>query len=264
MSMIENKSDPKVIVPTIAVSSAPKKRKMKRWPDNNALVPYADLIKPVKEIIDQGYRFIRNHKTEFDYSGYNIGKREAEANPNLIPKRRFEERGIAIEKFKYDRNLIDIALNVAFLLGMEQGRRTEKRNTLPNETLISNIEQFRNSNKELRFRIDELEAYIEAKNANPDASNETLAALVIDIVKARRASRISAIKEDLLQDNTKSSFATKSVSKAKFSELEMLAKSEKCSIFQWKEVLETRGWTLEEWNERCKKKSVNIEFKDPV
>src|ERR1700722_11679156 len=46
----------------------------KNWPDDDTvLLDYEDLAWPLKSIILQGYRLLRNDKKDFDYNGYNIG-----------------------------------------------------------------------------------------------------------------------------------------------------------------------------------------------
>src|SRR5271165_2751281 len=130
------------------------KKKMKKWSDDpSALVQYAKLITPLKDIINKGYKLIRNDIKSFDYEGYNIGKSDLQVFPS--PKNQLQEKNLAKQN---NRNvkLIDIILHITFLLGVEQGRRSERQEQKSTEVLINTIVQYKETNKNLRYQIDEL------------------------------------------------------------------------------------------------------------
>src|ERR1700733_3665623 len=150
---------PAVVHPT---PSQPKKVKMKKWSDNpTAMVPYRSLIAPLKAVLDKGYRLLRKPEVKsFEYDGFNIGKNELAIFPS--PKNQLSEKSLE-KSTKANVNLIDIVLNIAFLLGMEQGRRAERREQVSTETLINTIETYRERNADLRLCIDELNATLAGK-----------------------------------------------------------------------------------------------------
>lgn len=237
------------------------RKKMKKWPDDEAtLVDYRELVGPLKTIITQGYRLFRKDQKEFDYEGYNIGEHELNHFPP--PKYRFTEQLLAFDD-KRNVKLIDVVLNVLFLLGIEQGRRAERRDHKPMELVLKTMDKFREENKNLRLKIDELEVKIEVLQKNPELIGEALKQAIIDGVKQRRNARLFEAKKELGIDPVRSNFEFKTPKRVKFRELERLAKSldkKTCSQEQWKELLKERGWTFDEWISRCKKKFVHTDF----
>jgi len=233
-----------------------KKKKMKKWPDNkSAVLPYEDLVKPLKELLEKGYRLYRKAEIkEFEYEGYNIG--EQELHTYLSPKNRFLEKSLEHEK-KLGNNLVDVVFNVLFLLGVEQGRRAERIDSKPVETLIETLEVYREKNKDLRLRIDELEVIAEVKENYPNLSEEEIEELVSIGLEERRIKRIEDLKTELQLDASKSAFQFRTPVKMKFRELVALFNTlskEECSFAQWKEILKENGWTYAEWKEKIKKK----------
>lgn len=244
--------------PTVVVA----KKKMKKWPDDpSKTIPYNQLIDPLKTIIMAGYRLFRKDLVkEFDYEGYNIGKREQSIYQS--PSVRLKEKPLTAAT-KEGKNLIDVILNIAFLLGIEQGRRVSYRDQKSAQELNETLETYRDSNKDLRIRIDELESYIEAKNSNPNLSNEDLSLIIKEKVRSRRAIRLEEHKKELALDKTKNVFKIKTPIKSKFKDLSELASSlnkETCSKEQWNELLIQRGWTYDEWKVRCNKKNFKSDF----
>src|SRR5271166_3646580 len=123
-------------------SNMEKKVSLKEWPDNpHSLVDYEDLVKPIKAIIDQGYKLTRNLTKSFTYEGYEIGAKELEKCPSA--KYRFDERLLSVEKKKSDRNLIDVALNMIYLLGVENGRRAERKTERSADAVIETLSSYR-------------------------------------------------------------------------------------------------------------------------
>jgi hypothetical protein len=232
-----------------------KKKKMKKWSDDpSVLVQYIKLISPLKDVINKGYKLIRNDVKSFDYEGYNIGKQELEVFPS--PKNQFTEKYLAKEN---NRNvkLIDIVLHIAFLLGVEQGRRSERKEQKSVETLINTIEQYRETNKNLRYQIDEIKATAKVKLQYPALPEQDLIPLIKKEITANRDKRIQELKKDLQLDPIRSSFAMKTQQRAKFNDLCDLARTfdKKTYDEHWLSVLKEYGWTLDEWNNKCKKKN---------
>jgi hypothetical protein len=253
----ENPSEEVKAPPTITTIS-----KMKKWPDDPAqLLSYNDIAIPIKDILRTGYRLFRRDEVKsFNYEGYNIGKQEfiSIASPRL----RLTEKFLEHEK-KNGHNLIDVVLNIMFLMGVEQGRRAEKKNIKPTENLIKTLEVYRERNKDQRIRIDELEVMLEVKEKFPNITEEEFNIKVKDGTSARRMKRIEELKAELKLDATRSSFEFKTPVRAKFKELESLSKiltKDDCTEEQWKTILVERGWTYKQWKDKCKKKSIETIF----
>jgi|ERR1019366_1296325 hypothetical protein len=237
-------------------------KKMKKWPnDPSRMVSYDQLISPLKSIITTGYRlFRRDNIKSFEYEGYNIGEKERTIHSS--PKNRLNETSLQ-SAAKSGRTLIDVILNIVFLLGVEQGRRAEHIEHKSIESFCETLENYRNSNKDLRIKNDELEVYIEEKNLHPVLSDKELSPYIKNGIEKRRALRIEEYKKDLLLDKHLNKFKFKPQIKMKGKDLILFAASlnkELCSQQQWKELLAQRGWTLEEWQAICKKKNIKSEL----
>ena len=239
-----------------AKPSAPKE--MKKWPDDPSLmVSYQDLIGPLRSIVYKGYKLERLNINDFEYSGFNIGKDELDFS--LPPDLRFKKKALEEENSK-GRKLIDVILNVAFLLGMEQGRRKSHQEIQSIDSLISTLENYREINKDLRRKIDQLEIAFELKELGSDLSKKELSVLANTMMEERKSIRLAEAKKELKLDNSKSEFKFLPKKKIPFKELKIIAEEIKnnCSIEQWKEIIIQYGWTLEEWQEKCKKKNFNV------
>jgi len=239
-----------------------KKPKMKNWPeDSSELLPYNDIIFSFKDVLRQGYRLMRKDEVKgFDYHGFNIGKKELESNPS--PRARLSQKFLEYEK-KFGHTLLDVVLNMVFLMGVEQGRRAERRDSKPMETLLETLEIYREKNKDQRIRIDELEITLELKEKEPNLPEEDFLVKLQEGVLSRRNKRIEELKAELQLDASRSAFQFKTPVRVKFKELEALAKTfskETCTEEQWNHLLEERGWTNKEWKDRCKKKSIKTDF----
>lgn len=232
------------------------KVKMKKWPDEpTSMVNYERLIEYVKQILDEGYSFVRTDKKSFDYAGWNIGKEELKIYKSA--KERFTEKNLSIEKKKYDRNLIDVVLNLTFQLGIEQGRRAERIERDITSDLVKATEQTRKSNKEIRIKNDTLAIQNELIRANPAISDEELKKRTVVGLKNLKDKRIRALKKDTNEDAMKSSMvAGQQRPKAKFHEVEYIYWTMSRPIYKnvWIKVLAGQGWTIEEWNDRCQEK----------
>lgn len=242
----------------IKEAKPPPSKKMKKWSDDpSKLTPYSNLIHPLKNIILKGYKLMRNDIKSFEYDGYNIGKEELLTFHS--PKNQLTEKFIARED-KRNVKLIDIVLHITFLLGVEQGRRAERREQKSTEALINTIDQYRETNKNLRYQIDELKATAKVKQDYPLISQQDLTRLVQEEVDKTRDKRIAALRADLQLDPTKSSFNVKVPPRAKFHDLVALSKtlSKADRKANWIGILKEYGWTSEEWYNKCKKKSVIV------
>lgn len=128
---------------------------MKNWPSDETLgVPFEDLIFPVKKIVLEGYRMERLPIKQFTYTGYNIGEPERLYYPS--PVERFTTRWLTNDE-KFKRTLLDNALQVAFQLGMEQGRRLDKYKRYNNDLLVDIIHARTRTIRRLQAQLSEYE-----------------------------------------------------------------------------------------------------------
>jgi hypothetical protein len=245
-----------------ADGTSSEEKKMKKWPDDpTELIAYEKLVFPLKDILRRGYRLFRKDEVvNFDYDGYDIGKLEREFYPP--PNYRFTEKFLKEENFR-GKKLMDVVLSVMFLLGVEQGRRAERKSFKPMEILLETLDSYRESNKDLRLKVDELEVKLEIKESNPEVSADELNRLIQEGMKQRRERRIEQAKMDLSLDSSRSGFEFIPTQRARFIELERIACSltkETCTLEQWQEILQQKGWTHKEWKAKCKKKHLTILF----
>jgi hypothetical protein len=235
--------------------------KMKEWPSNSyELVPYDNLINPIRDILKKAYRFIRHAEIKsFEYDGFNLGKSERRNCPS--PQLRFSEKFIEFEN-KRGKTVIDIALNIVFTLGLEQGRRLERISSKPILGMKEALEAYKKSNKELRIKTDELEVMLDIKHSHPSASMEEYNVLLSKGIKARRDERLAYLKEELKIDPIKSGFNPPDPIKLSFKNLEKLMNllQNDCCAERWKEILADHGWTYDEWQAKCEKKKIKSLF----
>jgi hypothetical protein len=233
----------------------PKPKKMKRWPDGHMTLQSKDLIAPIKAALEKGYRLIRRPEVkEIEYDGFNVGKYELSVMPT--PRARFTKDYLEYEQ-KCGNTLFDVALNVLFLLGVEQGRRTERHYNLHIDRILATLANYRNSNKDLRNRIDELESYIEVKVALPNRSDKDIKPIVERMVKEKRPNRLLAIQKELESDPTAVG-AVRHPHKARFSNVLSVSNviSTDTTKEQWIAYLNESGWSYEEWKRVCKKRKI--------
>ena len=95
---------------------------MKKWPkDKTVSLNAEDLIKPVLRVVEAGYKLERKEPIRsIPYDGYNIGSRSLACC--LSPKEAFSKSGLEYSEER-NRSLLEVALYIAFQLGIEQGRR---------------------------------------------------------------------------------------------------------------------------------------------
>ncbi|MEK7598499.1 MAG: hypothetical protein AAB487_02085 [Patescibacteria group bacterium] len=102
------------------------KSKMKKWPERGT-VSYPKLIDPILNVLKQAYRFRRkNLGKDIIYRGYDIG--EAEQVTCFSPDERLTAKNLKWAQEQGRPALTEI-IGIAFHLGMEQGRRLEKKKT---------------------------------------------------------------------------------------------------------------------------------------
>jgi hypothetical protein len=240
----------------------PKPKKMKRWPEGQMTLQAKDVIAPIKEVLEKGYRLIRKDVKEVEYGGFNIGKHELSVMPN--PKVRFTKDYLEYEQ-KCGNTLFDVALNVLFLLGVEQGRRTERHFNRHLDKMLATLKSYRNTNKDLRNRVDELESYIEIKNTNPKLTDKELRPLVERMVKEKRPKRLAALQAELEADPSAVG-SIRHPHKAHFANVLGVSNviSADTTKEQWIAYLNECGWSYEEWKRVCKKRKVKqLKFRKP-
>jgi hypothetical protein len=239
--------------------AATKKILLKHWPRNRfELVDYNELVEPIKRLLDAGYIFKRKLQKSFDYDGYEIGAPELQHCPSN--KHRFSEASLAKEKERTDRNLIDVALNVMYLLGIENGRRAERRYEQPVNSLVETLSFYRETNRDLRLRNDELEAEIDVLRNNATASYAEVRSGIRERVREKAASRAEAFRLDLSCDASRNNYDAPSPRKRPFNELVSIGQNLSCSREDWTLVLEKNGWTYDEFWNTAKKRKVKLTF----
>lgn len=236
-------------------------KRMKKWSEEHCkLVPYPNLINPLKEIIKKGYRIIRyKNISNFEYDGYNIGKPELSIFPP--PNFGFTQKILELEE-KNGNTLLDVVLRTSFLLGVEQGRRAEKSVAKPYEDLTLTLEEYRRSNLDLQSEIDEKNAIIEELKKTSSISNEDIKNIGMLGANEKRLNRIKYFVNELKKDKSKNiNKLPEPLQKADFKDLMALAKhldTDSVSIEDWKKYLEENGWSIEEWQFKCQKKDKSI------
>ena len=98
----------------------------KGWPAYNKTEELDRLIKPITEAFNFGYEVKRKNKgKDVPYNGFGFGKLSAVCT--LPPEVLLEESSLKYHRQR-DRELIDILFQIAFNLGIEQGRRLIEKN----------------------------------------------------------------------------------------------------------------------------------------
>lgn len=124
---------------------------LKEWPAENRTAHFSDLIEGVSRIIRDGYSMRRTQKP-LAYEGYGIGKSELATCLDLDEV--FTPEGIAYHA-NQGRDLLDIALQAAFQLGIEQWRRLAWEGKRSLDYWYREVER-------LEARVKELEATLVA------------------------------------------------------------------------------------------------------
>lgn len=215
--------------------------KMKKWDEDEiSLVPFEQLISPLKSIINNGYNLFRKTPKSFDYEGYDIGNEDHFNIPP--PNARLTEQGLDFENKRFGRNLIDVILHIAFLLGLEQGRRSKNLQKYQFNYLIEQLEFYKKENQDLRIKNDELEILL----TNTDCP--------ADLSKSFKDKKINRIK--LLKSRTDKFYHIKNPTRTKFKELIKIMRSvdqKTTSPKQFKDILNANGWTQKQYSIANKK-----------
>jgi hypothetical protein len=99
----------------------------KPWPKGNRMLALDELLAPLQRILREAYDTSRVRPHKFSpYDGFATG----EAAITLSPDQMFQPEQVAYEADQ-GRSVADIALIVAFRLGVEQGRRLERTRKEP-------------------------------------------------------------------------------------------------------------------------------------
>jgi len=100
---------------------------MKRWPkDEKEYVPFEELITPLIKAMHHCYNLERIHKdVDFEYDGYELSFREGAVCPQ--PDEALTAETLKWQEEDQGREAIETILQIAFQLGVEQGRRLGRR-----------------------------------------------------------------------------------------------------------------------------------------
>lgn len=109
---------------------------MKNWPEDKfTYVYYEELMAPLRKSLNAAYDIKRTPLKNIPYDGFNAGPDWLCGNPP--PDQQLQADMIKYHKER-DRDVMDILLNIAFALGMEQGRRMERQDN-KSELLLADI-----------------------------------------------------------------------------------------------------------------------------
>jgi hypothetical protein len=93
----------------------------KPWPDDNQIVPFDDIVEPIRDAINQAYRLTRKRKP-IVWTGLDIGRSEKAGGPS--PDEDLSVKSLAYHTDR-DRDAMDVIIAHAVRLGIEQGRRLQ-------------------------------------------------------------------------------------------------------------------------------------------
>ncbi len=94
----------------------------KPWPPAPEVLPYEQLVGPIKRTLMAGYHcYRRKDRPTVPYDGYELGP-VGRACDSTVGEDRFQESYLAYHAAR-DRSLLDVILSTLFQLGFEQGRR---------------------------------------------------------------------------------------------------------------------------------------------
>jgi hypothetical protein len=97
---------------------------LKKWP-GSGIVNYSELMDPVRKAFNTAYRLVRKKRGDIPYDGYELGKWDQATSP-IDPVRLLSQEYQRMRS-EQGEDLMDLTLNIAFRLGMEQGRRQVQR-----------------------------------------------------------------------------------------------------------------------------------------
>jgi hypothetical protein len=90
---------------------------MKKWPKDNELATFEDLVDPILESIRDVYTLERNHMKKVPYRGYDIGSniKHVCLSPNEV----------LTSDYLSDHDPLQTLISIAVQLGIEQGTRMQ-------------------------------------------------------------------------------------------------------------------------------------------
>lgn len=99
---------------------------MKPWPTDGSTVDFEDLVNPVLKVLRQLYMLERIWDADPVYDGYNVG----DLHINLSADEQLSKSHLDWIYEDQGRSAIEVVLAVAVQLGIEQGRRVERKTIL--------------------------------------------------------------------------------------------------------------------------------------
>jgi hypothetical protein len=233
------------------------KTKIKQWPEElDVMLPYEDLYKPLKQILEDGYAPIKRNQTRvFVYAGYDLGKPEKQTFPPM--RLHFSEKFLDHEKTKNARTLMDVVMRVMYLQGMENGRRAAYQEQAPIKTLHKTLDSYREKNKKLRYNLAKATAILTIKEECPNLSGQELNNRIQEELEKTRKVRLEEIRKDLKEDPSRCVFKPRQKKKHKLSDLLSIASSLDPEIVKredWMDLLKEANITWKEWMSFAKKK----------
>lgn len=97
---------------------------MKKWPENNGLAQFSDLVGPIKKAMLFAYNIERkNDGKSIPWNGYDIGEKDKTCCHS--PNHALSAETLRYNKEDQDSDAFDSILTIAVQLGIEQGRRIQ-------------------------------------------------------------------------------------------------------------------------------------------
>lgn len=132
-------------------------KKTKQWPSHSGLISdVSELLSEVKKVVLKGYSIKRNNVWNFVYTGYESGFYEKCFFPTAAL--RFKENYLT-HCNKLNKSLFDVAMELIFHLGIEQGRREERAKLLPRLKTVEKMLERRGKTNDAPNRIEEAETF---------------------------------------------------------------------------------------------------------
>jgi len=242
---------------------APAPSKIKKWPKNKTSgVFYYELINPLKKIINDGYKLTRIKKFDFDYEGFDIGLVEKQHLPP--PDYYFTEKLLKLADERDNLKLIDVVLQMVFCLGMEAGRRDNRRREgKPVSALIEAFKSCQANNRKLRVALDRAKIENELRDEFPSLSKKQFDKVMEARLAKRRQARFEEAKAELGEDPLRF-FAIKTKKETglkKMAEIVSSLDPDTATKEKYLELLKLHDWNVKEFIEGCGKKDVKIDPK---
>ncbi len=243
----------------------PPKSKLKKWPKNRySGVFYHELISPLKAVVDKGYRLIRQTTVQnFDYDGFNIGLPEQQHLPP--PDYYFTEKFLKLADERDNLKLIDVVFQIVFCLGLEQGRRDNRRHEgKPVGALIDAYKACQANNRKLRLEIDRAKVENELRDEFPSLSKKQFARLMDARLSKRKKARFEEARAELGEDplrffNLK---AKKETGLKKMAEIVSSLDPATTPKEKYLELFKLHEWNVAEFIEAANKKDVKFSLPD--